>query len=123
MIFSYFKHYFIFLVMDIWYFHLSNGKGRVSCGLSPFLLYTQDCLSKHSYSHTSLISSLLKNSALLLAFCSLFLRMVEQIQTYPSSISPLGLFHGIICGAFIYIYIYMNYIYELYIYELYELIL
>ena len=85
--------------MDIWYFHLSNSEGRVPCGLSTFLLYTQDCLSNHSYSHTSLISSLLKNSSLLLAFCSLFLHMVEQIQTYPSSISPLGLFYGIICGT------------------------
>ena len=36
---------------------------------------------------------------LLLAFCFLFVSMVEQIQMFPLSIPPLGLFKGIICNV------------------------
>ena len=31
-------------------------------------------------------------------FCFLFICMVDETQMYPSSISPLGLFQGIICN-------------------------
>ena len=35
---------------------------------------------------------------MLLAFCSLFVRMVDQTQMYPSSMSPVALFQGTICN-------------------------
>ena len=43
-------------------------------------------------------SFLLLMSSLLLAFCFLFICVVDQTQMYSSSISPLGLFQEIVCN-------------------------
>ena len=90
MIFSYFKHYFIFFnvnkLLAVPFVELARGGSRVG---HLFVLYTQDYLSEHSYSSLIL---LIYKSSLLLAFCYLFVCMVDQFHTYHFSISPLGLF-------------------------------
>ena len=90
MIFSYFKHYFIFFnvnkLLAVPFVELARGGSRVG---HLFVLYTQDYLSERSYSSLIL---LIYKSSLLLAFCYLFVCMVDQSNTYHFSISPLGLF-------------------------------
>ena len=90
MIFSYFKHYFIFFnvnkLLAVPFVELARGGSRVG---HLFVLYTQDYLSEHSYSSLIL---LIYKSSLLLAFCYLFVCMVDQSHTYHFSISPLRLF-------------------------------
>ena len=69
-------------------------KIKVSCGPSQFLLFTQEYFSDHSsVTHAYLIYCL--KSSLLLAFCFLFVCMVDQTQMCPSCMSALGLFQGI----------------------------
>ena len=99
MIFSYVKHYFIFFNVNehLAVPYVAIDKRWFPCGSSPFLLFTQDYLSEYSYSHISWILHIAWNLPLL-AFCFLCVCMVDQTQMYPSSISPLKLFQGIICN-------------------------
>ena len=95
MIFS-FKHYFIFFNV---YAHLGVlfvelVRGRSCVGYLHFFCFFY-YLSEHHHSHTSLILLIVWNFPLL-AFCFLFVFIVDRTQMYPSFISPLGLFQGII---------------------------
>ena len=94
-IFSYLKHYFICFNVNqylaVSFVELERGGSRV--GYICFFLFTLDHLSEHSHSHTGLILLIARN-ILLLAFCFLFVCMVDQTQVCPSSISPLRLFGG-----------------------------
>ena len=97
----YFKHYFIFLnLMNTWQFHMSNWQGKeyVQCGSSPFFyLYRITWVFLQS---NKLNLTYCWKSFYLLAFCFLFVCMVDQTQMYPSSISPLGLFQEVICNIY-----------------------
>ena len=87
--------------MNSWQFHFSNWQGvdpvRV---IFVSFVYTGllDYLSRHSHSHIKLNLTYCLKSSLLLAFCFLFVCAIDKTQMYPSSISPLGLFKGIICN-------------------------
>ena len=71
----------------------------VSCVGHPlfFCLQTRITCQKILQSHKLNLTYCLKSS-LLLAFWFLFVCMVDQTQMYPSFISPLELFQGIICN-------------------------
>ena len=98
MIFSYFKHYFIFFNVNehlaVLFVELARSRSRVS-HLRFFSLHriVWAFLQSHKLNLTSCFKSLL-----LLSFCSLFVCMVDQTQMYPSSISSLGLLQPIICN-------------------------
>ena len=81
--------------MNTWQFHLSNcqGLGPVS---TFFVSFVYTLLLVWAFPVTQ-AWSLLFNTSLLLAFCFLFVCMVDQTQMCLSSISPSGLFQGIIC--------------------------
>ena len=70
------------MLISTWQLHLSNLQGVGPCGPSPFLLFTLDYLSEHSHSQTGLILPM-ANNLLLIAFCSLFVSMVDQAQMCP----------------------------------------
>ena len=99
MLFSYCKPYFIFFNVNE---HLAApfvklARGRSCVGHLHFF-----CLHRITYlsflqSHKLNLTYCLKSS-LLLVFCFLFVCLVDQTQMYPSSISLLGLFQGIICN-------------------------
>ena len=65
--------------------------------ISVSFVYTGLLVWAFLQSHKLNLTYCLKSS-LLLAFCFLFVCMVDQTQMYPSSISPLGLFQRIICS-------------------------
>ena len=87
------------LLMSTLQFHLLNWQGvGPKWAISFFFVYTGLFVQVYPQSHKLNLIYCLKCS-LILGFCSLFLCMVDQIQMYPSSISPLGLFQVIICNA------------------------
>ena len=66
--------------------------------ISISFIYTGLLVSEHSHSYTTLILLIACNLPCYLHF-ALFVCMVDQTQMQLSSISPLGLFEGIICNV------------------------
>ena len=99
MIFSYCKHYFIvFNVNNTWPFYLLNWQGVGSMWvISVSFVHTGLLVWAFLKPHKLNLTYCLKSS-MLLAFCFMFVCIVDQTQIYPSSISPLGLFQSIICN-------------------------
>ena len=107
MIFSYFKHYFILFILNE-YLAVTFAE-LVRCGSYAshlFLLFTQDYLSEHSCNLTSLILQLefLPVTCILLSV-NLY---GWSNSMYPSTISPLGLFQGIICDIVWTLFLYIG---------------
>ena len=96
MIFSYFKHYFIFFNVNK---HLAvsffewEGLGPLWT-LSVSFVYTKWLVWAYFYSPTSLILLLEIFHVIFILLSSVC--MVDQTQIYPSSISLLELFQGIV---------------------------
>ena len=91
MIFSYLKRYFIFFNVNeqlaVPFNELARGRSHV--GHLPFV-YTGLLVSAFQQSHKLIVTYCL-TSSLLLAFCFLFVCVVDHTLMYPSSISPLSL--------------------------------
>ena len=84
------------MLMNTWQFHLWNKQGvGPMWTISISFLFTVNHLSEHSHSHTGLILLIVWNLHCYLhfAFC-LFVWLIKL--KCLSSISPLGLFQGII---------------------------
>ena len=80
--------------MNTWYFHLARGGSRVN-HFHFFCLHWITCPSISTVTKAQcyfLLENLIV-TCILLSFC-----MVDNTQMYPSSISPLGLYPGIICN-------------------------
>ena len=87
--------YFLMLI-NTWQSCMSNWQGMSPIwSISISFVYTELLVWAFPQSHRVNLMYCLKSS-LLLAFSFLLVCMVDQIQMCPSSISPLGLFHGII---------------------------
>ena len=87
--------------MNTWEFHLLNWLGvHLMWVISFSFVYIGLLVWTFLQSHKLNLTYCLKSS-LLLAFCFLFVCMVDQTQIYPSSISPLGLFQVILYVIFI----------------------
>ena len=86
------------MLINTWKFHLLNWQRGASgeVYLRLFCLHWITCLNIPTVRRA--LSYILLMSSLLLAFCFLLVFMVDQIQMYPSSISPLGLFQEIVCN-------------------------
>ena len=84
--------------MNTWKFLLSNRQGVGPVwAISVSLVYIVSLVWAFSQSDKLNLTFCLKFSQLL-EFCFPFL-WLNQTQIYPSSISPLGLFQGIICDT------------------------
>ena len=82
------------MLMNTWYFHLARGGSRVN-HFHFFCLHWITCPSISTVTKAQcyfLLENLIV-TCILLSFC-----MVDNTQMYPSSISPLGLYPGIICN-------------------------
>ena len=93
-----FKHSFIFFNVNeqmVVPFVELYGMGPM-WGISVSFLYTG--LLVWAFPKSQLNLAYGSKSFLVLAFCFLFVCMTDPTQMYPSSISPLGLFQGIICN-------------------------
>ena len=99
MIFSYFEHYFIFFNVNEHPAVLFVELARVVpvWAISVSFVYTGLLVWALIQPHKLNLTYYFKSS-LLLVFCSMHICTVDQSQMYPSSISPLGLFQGIICN-------------------------
>ena len=99
MIFSYFKHYIIFLnvneYLTVQFVELERGRSRTG-DLRFLCLYRITLVWAFLQWHKFNLTYCLKSS-LLLTFFFLLVCIVDQTQLHPSSISILGLFQGIIC--------------------------
>ena len=91
------KWYFLVLNTNLYFLHhLSNWQGVGPVwAISVSFVYTGLLVWAFLQWHKLNLYYCL-NSSLLLAFCSLFVCIVDQTQMYLSSISPLGLFQKII---------------------------
>ena len=96
--FFYFKHYFLFLtLMNFWQFYLSNWQGlRPVWTISVCFVDKGLLVWVFPQLHKLKFSCYLKSSKIL-AFCFLFVWLIK-LKMYPSSISQLGFFQGIICN-------------------------
>ena len=84
------------MLMNTWQFHLSNWQGvGPAWAIFVYFVYTRLLIRVSLQSHELILTYRLKSS-LLLAFCFLFVCIVDQTEMYPTSISSLGLFQGII---------------------------
>ena len=89
--------YFLML-MNARQFYLLNWQDMCTMwALFVSLVYTGLLAKAFLQSHKINLTYYCKSS-LLLAFCPLFVCMVDQTQMYPSSISPLGLFQVVMCN-------------------------
>ena len=84
------------MLKNTWQFHLSNWQDMGLMWAISFV-YSELLVWAFPQSHRLNLSYYLKSS-LLLAFCFLLACVVDQTQMCPSSISPLGIFQGIICN-------------------------
>ena len=101
MIFSNFKHYFIFFNVNehlpVPFVKLAKGGSPPVWATSVSFVYTR--LLVRAFLQSSMLNLIYcLKSSLQLAFCFLFVCMVNQTQMYLSSISPLWLFQVIICN-------------------------